>query len=205
MPKLSDNVIRPIIRALDDVPAKARGLSGTPDKLKSKQNRNRDGVGEVDKFNDNTNKLNSQSKPAGSPNGNSSHVAEFEVGSYRDLVKRALSGDGMQHDHIPSQAALIRAAENAKGRALDPDELNDLVKNAASVELLNALHYAGRTYGGKNSKAQIAADAADLTQAMENDLAALAKNLLEMRGLSQSKIDSICQEIRDFNKGLGIG
>ena len=63
MPKLSDNVIRPILNAMDDVPIKARKLSGAPDKLKSKQNQNRDGVKDTDKFNDNTNKPNVPKKP----------------------------------------------------------------------------------------------------------------------------------------------
>lgn len=52
MAKIGDDVIRPMMRALDDAPVHLRSLKGVATRLKLKQHTNRDGVGDVDKFDD---------------------------------------------------------------------------------------------------------------------------------------------------------
>ncbi|MDK5302511.1 hypothetical protein, partial [Serratia nevei] len=43
-------------------------------------------------------------------------VKALDVGSYKDLKAREKVGDGLEHDHIPSFAALRTAKENELGR-----------------------------------------------------------------------------------------
>lgn len=188
MAKIGDDVIRPMMRALDDAPIHLRSVKTAVIQLKAKQGRNRDGVGDVDKFDD-----------------KSGPVRQFDVGTYQDLKRRSQSGDGMQHDHTPSSAALIRAKENELGRRLTPSERRELTQNGVAVELLDSMHYASRTYGGKNTQDQISRDALDLKQAMENDLEVLSQNLREKMGIDQIEIDSILQRVRDLNRERGIG
>ncbi|MGB8842092.1 MAG: hypothetical protein WCC64_13605, partial [Aliidongia sp.] len=106
-------------------------------------------------------------------------VQELEVGSYQDLRSRAVVGDGLEHDHIPSFAALRTAAEAENGGPLTTQELNDLYDNATAVEVPRDVHIDGPTFGGKNTAGQIAADAADLPAAIARDTNVLRDNLIE--------------------------
>lgn len=62
MSKVGDELIRPILRALDDLPVRARYLGDLFRGLKGKQRTNRDGVDEVDVFD-------GGGSPGSSPNG----------------------------------------------------------------------------------------------------------------------------------------
>lgn len=132
-------------------------------------------------------------------------VKEFDRGSYKELKNRERVGDQMQHDHIPSSAAIRRARENELGRDLTRAERRQLHNDAAAVELSDLLHSLSRTFGGKNSQAQINLDAGDLRAAMERDLRTLRQNLTSDGRLSPSEIDRLLNGIRDLNKGRGIG
>jgi len=132
-------------------------------------------------------------------------VREFDTGTYRDLKARETVGDALQHDHIPSSAALLRARENELGRKLTPAERRALHGDATAVEISDLLHSMSRTYKGRNTPTQIDLDAGDLRAAMERDLRTLRKNLLEDGRLSPNQIDSLMQKIRDLNLKRGIG
>jgi len=49
-------------------------------------------------------------------------VKALDVGSYKELKAREVVGDNLEHDHIPSFAAIRRAKENELGRKLTPAE-----------------------------------------------------------------------------------
>ncbi|WP_325148010.1 hypothetical protein [Pantoea ananatis] len=49
-------------------------------------------------------------------------VKPLDVGSYKELKDRSVVGDGFEHDHIPSFAAIRQAKENELGRKLTPTE-----------------------------------------------------------------------------------
>ncbi|WP_194421445.1 hypothetical protein [Microbacterium abyssi] len=132
-------------------------------------------------------------------------VKEFDTGSYKDLKARETVGDAMQHDHIPSSAALRRARENELGRKLTPEERRELHNDATAVELSDLLHSQSRTFRGKNTQAQIDLDAGDLRVAMERDLRTLRQNLVNDGRLSSGEIDSLLNGIRDLNQRRGIG
>lgn len=88
------------------------------------------------------------------------------MGSYKELKDRSVVGDSLEHDHIPSYAALRTAKEKELGRKLTPEEDKLLYQNATAVEVPKDVHQAGPTYGGKNTEAQIQKDAMDLCGAV---------------------------------------
>ncbi len=55
-----------------------------------------------------------------------SNVKPLEVGTYGELAPKSVK-DGMDIDHIPSQAALIRAAETMTGRQLTNEEKKKII------------------------------------------------------------------------------
>ncbi|WP_152545440.1 hypothetical protein [Microbacterium sp. CH12i] len=136
-------------------------------------------------------------------------VREFDVGTYRDLRKGETVGDHMQHDHIPSSAALIRAHENANVGDMTPaqrQEVRDAIHNSGvAVELSDALHAMSRTFKGRNTQDQIDLDASDLGAAMERDLSTLRNNLMNDGRLKPDEISDVIQLIRNMNRERGIG
>jgi filamentous hemagglutinin len=132
-------------------------------------------------------------------------VKEFDVDAFKNLKHREVVGDALQHDHIPSSAALRRARENELGRRLTPDERRALHNDATAVELSDLLHSQSRTFRGRNTQSQVDLDAGDLNVAMEKDLRTLAKNLKADGRLTSDEIATLIQEIRDLNRKRGIG
>lgn len=49
-------------------------------------------------------------------------VKALEGDSYKELKTCEVVGDGLEHDHIPSFAAIRQAKENELGRKLTPEE-----------------------------------------------------------------------------------
>lgn len=130
-------------------------------------------------------------------------VKELEVGSYQELKSRAQVGDGLEHDHIPSFAALKKAKENELGRKLTDNEAKALYNDATTIEISRETHKAGRTYGGKNTSEQIVKDASNLCEAQRCDIDVLRQNLLE-RGHSQKAVDEAIIKLKERNKDKGI-
>jgi hypothetical protein len=128
----------------------------------------------------------------------SDDVHELDIGTYRDLRDRAVVGDGMQHDHIPSVAALLRRAERDKGEALTPAEKQEIYNSALCIEIRNDLHYASRTYGGRNTQDQINADADDLLKAANNDIDVLQANLQALGEYDSATIRAVTRQMREL-------
>lgn len=77
-------------------------------------------------------------------------IQEWNVGSYKELEKYAITGDNLEHDHIPSYQSLISFL-NSKG--LKVKKNNRQVKNnGTAFEIKKSLHMNGATYGGKQNK-----------------------------------------------------
>ncbi len=130
-------------------------------------------------------------------------VKELEVGSYQELKSRAQVGDGLEHDHIPSFAALKKAKENELGRKLTDKEAKTLYNEATTIEVSRDTHKAGRTHSGKNTPEQIAKDASNLCEAQRCDIDVLRQNLLE-RGHSKKAVDDAIIKLTERNKDKGI-
>ena len=103
-------------------------------------------------------------------------VKEFEVGTYKALSKRAVVGDGLANDHIPSFAALKAAEEVKLGRPLTAAEARALRECTNCIVVRDAIHAESPTTGGRNTRAQIQSDAANLADAAKRDTAALLQN-----------------------------
>lgn len=131
-------------------------------------------------------------------------VEPLDVDTYAELRRRALSGDALEHDHIPSAAALIRAQERRLRRELRPEEVRDLYNNAAAIELPSSVHRATRTYGGRNTRAQIADDARDLAAASNRDYSDRIALLLE-DGVPLDDIERAIGDVIRMNRERGIG
>ncbi len=130
-------------------------------------------------------------------------VKPLDVSSYKELKDRAVVGDGLEHDHIPSFAALRTAKENELGRKLTPAEEKALYQNATAVEVPKDVHQAGPTYGGKNTAAQVQQDALDLCGAVCRDTDALRTNMIE-RGYDPVLVDDAVKQIIDRNRQTGV-
>ncbi|EBW6362408.1 hypothetical protein DPU24_16545 [Salmonella enterica subsp. enterica serovar Oranienburg] len=130
-------------------------------------------------------------------------VKALDVGSYKDLKKGSVIGDGLEHDHIPSFAALRKTKENELGRKLTPAEEKALYQNATAVEVPKDVHQSGPTYGGKNTAAQVQQDAIDLCGAVCRDTDALRRNMIE-RGYDPKQVDDAIKQIIDRNRQTGV-
>lgn len=130
-------------------------------------------------------------------------VKPLDVGSFKELKDRAVVGDGLEHDHIPSFAAIRQAKENELGRKLTPTEEKSLYNNATAIEVPKDVHQAGRTYGGKNTPSQIKQDAIDLCGAECRDTDLHRKNMLD-RGYDPKLVDDAIIEIKKRNSQTGV-
>ncbi|HII3694953.1 TPA: VENN motif pre-toxin domain-containing protein, partial [Pasteurella multocida] len=131
------------------------------------------------------------------------YVRELEVGSYNSLKKREKIGDNLEHDHIPSFAAIKRNREIELGRPLTRVEIKKLRDEGTAVELPKEIHKDSRTYSGKNTSSQIEGDASDLCKAQMCDLSKLRSNLLN-RGYDEKMVNDVINKIIERNKRLGI-
>ncbi|WP_118988223.1 hypothetical protein [Photorhabdus sp. CRCIA-P01] len=127
----------------------------------------------------------------------------LDVGSYKELKSRSVVGDKLEHDHIPSFAALRKTKEDELGRKLTPAEEKTLYQNATAVEIPRDAHKASPTYGGKNTPAQVQKDAQDLCGAVCRDTEALRRNMIE-RGYDPKLVDDAVRQIVERNRGQGV-
>ncbi|MBE8598164.1 hemagglutinin repeat-containing protein, partial [Xenorhabdus sp. BG5] len=130
-------------------------------------------------------------------------VKALDVGSYKELKSRAVVGDRLEHDHIPSFAALKKAKENELGRPLTKDETKSLYQNATAVEVPKDVHAAGPTYKGKNTPQQVQQDAVNLCGAVCRDTESLRKNMIE-RGYDPKLVDDAVKKIIERNRQMGV-
>ena len=130
-------------------------------------------------------------------------VRPLEVGNYSDLAARS-ARDGMTPDHIPSFAAVRSHIEAQIDGTLTPAQLRELRNNTTAIVYDTSLHQQfSRTYGGRNSAAQIAGDASDLRAAADADMARLRPHLIQ-QGMSPSEVDAAFAAIHRANIDLGL-
>lgn len=108
-----------------------------------------------------------------------------QTGAYGVLkAQKARFGETepLNMDHQPSYAAQVAAREAALGRKLDPAERARLKASTPAVASPRKVHQeTSPTYGGRNTPARIANDAADLTAAQARDRAAFDQAMRRRR------------------------
>ncbi|WP_407471402.1 hemagglutinin repeat-containing protein [Xanthomonas campestris pv. raphani] len=130
-------------------------------------------------------------------------VQELDVDSYGGLRSRAVVGDNLEHDHIPSFAAVRAAKEKERGRKLSSEEERVLYNESTAIEVPKDVHKDSPTYKGRNTPSQIEKDANDLCAAACRDINELKTNLLK-RGYDKGEIEAAVEKIVRRNREIGI-
>lgn len=125
------------------------------------------------------------------------------VGGYGSLKTRAHVGDGTEHDHIPSIAAIGMAYKTKLGRALTSAEYKLLHDRATAIEIPDYVHALSRTYKARNTTTQIANDSLDLYAAACKDIEYLRVNLQDAE-VADEQIQYFANLIHLRNSLLGI-
>jgi RHS repeat-associated protein len=122
-------------------------------------------------------------------------VESYEVGTYGALRARSVVGDGLTLDHIPSNASNLARAAAAKGEELTAAERAALRDQGTAVAVPENLHRsASPTYGGRNTAAEIAADAANPQAAAARDTQAMVNAASDAnKAKAQAAAAKICQ------------
>jgi RHS repeat-associated protein len=125
-------------------------------------------------------------------------VKAYETGTYKELKKRSVSGDGLDIDHQPSHASNVARAEAKLGRKLTDAEASALRDNGTAVAVPSEWHKGkSPTYGGRNTKAQIAGDAANPRAAASRDASAMVKGASAAdRGAAKAAAATIKKEAK---------
>ncbi len=127
-------------------------------------------------------------------------VNPLEVGIHKDLAGRS-KGDGMDIDHIPSQKALESYISSFDG--VRPDMIADYLAAAPSIAIPRRVHQKySETYGGRNTKAKQATDAADLRAAVDSNFDAIKKGLLA-EGFAEADIEAARAELHTLHQEQG--
>lgn len=132
-----------------------------------------------------------------------SAVKPLDVGSYKDLKAREVKGDALEHDHIPSSAALKKAKEKELGRKLTPKEARAIHDRGATIEVPKEVHAKGDTWRGRNTTDRIESDSQDLSAAAQRDYATTRRNLIE-HGYTPEQVDKALERLRELNRSMGI-
>jgi hypothetical protein len=130
-------------------------------------------------------------------------VKPLDVGTYQDLKKIEQVGDDLEHDHIPSAAALKKEAERRKGGPLTPAERARIHQQGTAIEVPKSVHAKSDTFRSRNTPTQINADAADLSAAAERDYTRTRINLIA-HGYPPNDVDAALAKMRAMNRKKGI-
>ena len=139
--------------------------------------------------------------------GEAKPVQELEVDAYGELNKRAVVGDGIEHDHIPSFAAVRDAINGQRAAAgldpLTPSEAYQLKQNLTTIAMAKDTHAQSRTYKGANDPGKRALDSKNLQQAENRDVAVARDNLLAA-GHPPDKVDNAIKDLQARNRDIGL-
>jgi hypothetical protein len=124
-----------------------------------------------------------------------SGVTVGDIGSYGAIKHLEQKGDQLTGDHQPSGAAIKEAIRlklhAALNQALTRSMAQNAYKKAITVVVTDEWHKAySRTYGGRNTPAQIAQDAKDLKMAAEKDWELTVPGL-QKEGLDKKEIAQV--------------
>ncbi len=133
-------------------------------------------------------------------------VKLLDVGTFNAMDARRVTGDGLTPDHIPSGAAVVKAYELKNNTTVkrDSDLYKKIYGNANTIVYSGAIHLkSSRTYGGRNTEAQILQDAKDLKGAFTRDTEIIRKPLIDS-GLSSAAVTAAFKKLDDLNKASGL-
>ncbi|MCW7760435.1 S-type pyocin domain-containing protein [Photorhabdus luminescens] len=125
-------------------------------------------------------------------------VKPLEVGEYHDLAGRSRN-DGLDIDHIPSQAALRKYIAN-KYPNMSPAMMKAILIKGASIAIPKRVHQKySETYGGKNTPTKKTQDASDLKVAVESNFDAMVVGLTE-EGYTSEQLNKAREDLHQLNK-----
>jgi len=128
-------------------------------------------------------------------------VNPLEVGPANDLSGRSAK-DGLDIDHIPSKKAL-EAILKANDPHMKDEKIQDYLRKAPSIAIPRKVHQKySTTYGGRNTKARQAEDAADLRTAVDTNLDAMKPYLLE-EGFAEEQIETARTHLHNLHQKQG--
>ncbi|EKG36550.1 S-type pyocin domain-containing protein [Pseudomonas syringae] len=128
-------------------------------------------------------------------------VNPLEVGIYSDLSSRSRR-DGLDIDHIPAQKVLEATLQRAFSD-MPEEEIQRYLRQAASIAIPARVHQKySETYGGRNTKAKQAQDAADLRTAVDSNFEAIKRGLLE-EGYADADIEAAREQLHNLNQEQG--
>lgn len=129
-------------------------------------------------------------------------VKPLEVGEYNDLASRSRK-DGVDIDHIPSQAALREYLINKYGDDIDEKDIKLALKNGVCIAIPHHIHRDySETYKGKNNKVKRAKDAYDLKAAVDSNFNAEVLGLRE-EGYTEEQINKAHEDLHRKNRDKG--
>ncbi|MBN8610287.1 MAG: PAAR domain-containing protein [Deltaproteobacteria bacterium] len=146
-------------------------------------------------------------KTAADVDGAEGPVRPLDVDTYDGLNARAVVGDAIQHDHIPSFAA-VRDAVNSDRAArgeppLTPAQARVLKNNLNTIAMSDDAHAGSRTFRGRNTEAQRTTDAGNLRTAAQADTTVARQNLIN-EGHDPATVDAALGRLHDRNESAGV-
>lgn len=134
-------------------------------------------------------------------------VKPLDTGTYKDMAARAVVGDNLTPDHIPSFAAIKKYREKVQGGAITGAAETALRNSTNTIVYSGTIHQKfSRTYGGRNTEAQIAADGKDansLKAAFVKDRDTVRPELIKS-GLKAADVDKAFADLDALNKKIGL-
>ena len=128
-------------------------------------------------------------------------VRALEVGLYSDLSSRSRK-DGLDIDHIPAQKVL-EATLRASPARISEGKIRAALRSAPAIAVPTRVHQKySETYGGRNTKAKQAADAADLRTAVDSNFEAIKLGLVQ-EGYLEADIELAREELHKLNQEQG--
>lgn len=128
-------------------------------------------------------------------------VNPLEVGPANDLSSRSAK-DGLDIDHIPSQAAL-RVFLMANTPDISKEQIKEALRKAPSIAIPRDLHQKySETYGGRNNMVQQNKDAEDLRTAVDANLDVI-KPFLKEEGFTEEQIETARTNLHNLHQEQG--
>ncbi|EBA11188.1 two-partner secretion domain-containing protein [Roseobacter sp. CCS2] len=130
---------------------------------------------------------------------NTGPVRIGETTTFGDSTRRAVVGDGLTGDHMPSRAALQSRVEADIGRPLTQAEATQLRNSTGCVIVSGGGHCAlSNTFGGRNTPSRILNDAANPRAAADADFDAMIPDF-QASGMTSAQINAARTRLHNLN------
>lgn len=128
-------------------------------------------------------------------------VRPLEVGQAADLMSRSRK-DGLDIDHIPAQKVLEVTLLQWDSK-IPRRQVLDYLKNAPGIAIPSGVHRKySETYGGRSSRVKQNKDAADLRAAINSNVDAIKRGLLE-EGYPEAEIEAAREQLHKLSQKQG--